>query len=77
MVYYLFDKDFLKALWTDKSGSTEEKLGMIYGMTLYVGGLISLRPYEELNDQVNLLAIYFIYYFILDYGIESVIYLSY
>jgi hypothetical protein len=39
----LFDKDFLKALWTDRKGSTEE-IGMIYGMTLYVCDLVSLRP---------------------------------
>jgi hypothetical protein len=61
-------------LWRDWSGSSEEKLGMVYGMTLYIGDLISLRPDEEVNDQVNLLAIYFMYYFILDYGIESIIY---
>jgi hypothetical protein len=64
MVYYLFDKDFLNALWRDWSGSREEKLGMVYGMTLYIGDLISLRPDEELNDQVNLLAIYYLLFHI-------------
>jgi hypothetical protein len=65
-LYHLFDKDFLKALWANWDGPTEEKMGTVYGMTVYVADILSLNPQEELNDQVKILDIYFIYYFNLD-----------
>lgn len=44
--------DLLKAIWTKWEGSREEKMGLVHGLTMYVADLATLRPGEELNDQI-------------------------
>ncbi|XP_052691839.1 uncharacterized protein LOC128169820 [Crassostrea angulata] len=44
--------DFVQAIWTKWEGSTEEKMGLVHGLTMYVADLATLRPGEELNDQI-------------------------
>lgn len=44
--------DLVKAILTKWEGSTEEKMGLVHGLTMYVADLATLRPGEELNDQI-------------------------
>ncbi|XP_052702854.1 sentrin-specific protease-like [Crassostrea angulata] len=44
--------DLVQAIWTKWEGSTEEKMGLVHGLTMYVADIATLRPGEELNDQI-------------------------
>uniref|UniRef100_A0A8W8MJ89 Uncharacterized protein n=1 Tax=Magallana gigas TaxID=29159 RepID=A0A8W8MJ89_MAGGI len=46
--------DLVQAIWTKWEGSTEEKIGLVHGLTMSVADLATLRPGEELNDQTML-----------------------
>lgn len=54
IVNYLFGKDLVQAIWSEWVGSSEEKLGLVHGLTIYIRDIASLRPGEELNVKVNL-----------------------
>lgn len=55
IVYYLFGKDLLQAIGHNED---EEKFGPVHGLTIYVRDIASMRPEEELNDQLDLCFIF-------------------